>query len=46
MKQRTFFRVLLAVTGICAALTVAHMVYAIYAYQHCSIIYFIAKELW
>ena len=46
MKERTFARILLAVTGIGSALTIAHLVYAIYAYQHCSIIYFIAKELW
>lgn len=46
MKDRTFSRVLLAVTGIGSALTIAHLIYAVYAYQHCSIIYFIAKELW
>lgn len=46
MKERTFFVVVLTVVGICLALTVAHFAYAIYAYQHCSIIEFIAKELW
>lgn len=46
MKERTFFVVVLTVIGICLALTVAHFAYAIYAYQHCSIIEFIAKELW
>lgn len=46
MKDRTFVRVLLWVIGVCLVLTVAHMVYAVYAYQHCSIIEFIAKELW
>ncbi len=46
MKQRTFRRVLLWMVGICLALTVAHFVYAVYAYQHASILYFIAKELW
>lgn len=46
MKKRTFANILIAVTGIGTALTIAHMVYAVYAYQHCSIIYFIAKELW
>lgn len=46
MKERTFRIVLWSVLGICFALTVAHLAYAIYAYQHCSIIYFIAKELW
>lgn len=46
MKERTFSKILLAVTGIGSALTIAHLIYAISAYQHCSIIYFIAKELW
>ncbi len=46
MKDRTFRVILYTVLGICALLTIAHFVYAIYAYQHCSIIEFIAKELW
>ncbi len=46
MKERTYMRVLLGVIAVCLVLTVAHMAYAIYAYQHCSIIEFIAKELW
>ncbi len=46
MKDRTFSVILYTVVGICALLTVAHLVYAIYAYQHCSIIEFIARELW
>ncbi len=46
MTNRTFTRLLIAVIGIGLALTIAHLVYAFYAYQHCSIIYFIAKELW
>ena len=46
MKDRTFQIILFAVIGICLALTVAHFVYAVYAYQHCSIIEFIARELW
>lgn len=46
MKDRTFAIVLIAVTGLCLALTVAHFLYGIYGYQHCSIIYFIGKELW
>ncbi len=37
---------LLTVLGICLALTAAHLIYTVYAYQHCSIIYFIGKELW
>ncbi|MBQ8184348.1 MAG: hypothetical protein IJ036_01020 [Lachnospiraceae bacterium] len=46
MKNRTFTTVLLAIIGMCLVLTIAHLIYALYAYQHCSIIYFIAKELW
>lgn len=46
MKDKTFITVMLIVVIICLMLTVAHMIYAIYAYQHCSIIYFISKELW
>ena len=46
MKQKTFFRVLIALTAVCIALSVAHFIYAAIAYQHCSIIYFIVKELW
>lgn len=45
MKDRTFYRVLIAVVAVCLVLTLAHMVYGIYAYQHCSIIEFIAREL-
>ena len=46
MKDRTFSIGLFTVIGICLALTVAHLIYVIYSYQHCSIIYFIGKELW
>lgn len=46
MKERTFTIILLAIIGIGLVLTIAHLLYVIYAYQHCSIIYFIAKELW
>jgi len=46
MKAHIFNRVLIAVAALCLIATVAHIVYAVYAYQHCSIIYFIAKELW
>lgn len=46
MKNRTFSIILCAVLAICVLLTVAHFIYAIYAYQHCSIIEFIARELW
>lgn len=46
MKDRTFSIILFSVLGVCVLLTLAHFAYAIYAYQHCSIIEFIAKELW
>jgi len=46
MKNSTFIKVLYMVLIICVLLTIVHLVYAVYAYQHCSIIQFIAKELW
>jgi len=46
MKNRTFYTLLFSVIGLCLVLTVAHFLYAVYAYEHCSIIYFIGKELW
>ena len=46
MKHKTFYIALAVVLSLCVILTVAHLAYAIYAYNHCSIIYFIAKELW
>ena len=46
MKTETFNKILIAVLALCILLTAAHVVYAVWAYQHCSIIYFIGKELW
>ncbi len=46
MKEKTFWIVLYATVGLCLALTAAHLAYAIYAYDHASIIYFIGEELW
>jgi len=46
MKSKTFRKLALAVVAVCLIFTIVHTVYAIYAYQHCSIIYFIGKELW
>ena len=46
MSNRIFTRVLLWLVILCLALTVAHLIWILYAYQHCSIIEFIAKELW
>lgn len=46
MSDSVFRKVLLAVLCICLVLTIAHAAYIVYAYQHCSIIQFIAEELW
>lgn len=46
MKEKTFRRLLLIVMLLCITLTALHFAYDVYAYRHCSIIYFIAKELW
>ncbi len=46
MKDKTFWTVFCAVIAACLVLTVVHFIYVLYAYQHCSIIYFIGKELW
>lgn len=46
MKNRTFLVILLCLLGLCVLGTICHFIYAVYAYQHCSIIQFIAKELW
>ena len=46
MPDRTF-RVALAIAlGIGVLLTLAHFAYAVYAYDHCSILYFIGMEPW
>ena len=46
MKPRTFRLVFGLLLGLCLLLTAAHFVYAVYAYEHASIIQFIARELW
>ncbi len=46
MKEKTFWIVLCSIIAGCLVLTMAHFIYVLYAYQHCSIIYFIGKELW
>ena len=46
MNDKTFAKVLIALVVLCAVATLAHICYAVYAYQHASIIQFIAKELW
>ena len=46
MTEKKYRRILIAVLIVCIVLTAAHFAYDVYAYRHCSIIYFIAKELW
>lgn len=46
MKTSTFNKILIALLAVCILLTAVHVIYAIWAYQHCSIIYFIGRELW
>lgn len=46
MSNKIFYRLLIAVLAVCMITTIAHLIYAVDAYQHCSIIYFIGKELW
>lgn len=46
MKDKIFIRVFACVLALCLAFTISHAAYAVYAYEHCSIIQFIAKELW
>ena len=46
MKKKTFNFVFALIFSLCVIATVAHAVYAVYAYEHCSIIEFIAGELW
>ncbi|MBQ3151156.1 MAG: hypothetical protein IJB86_07945 [Clostridia bacterium] len=46
MSERVFSKILIITVVICILLTVAHVIYDVYAYQHGSIIYFVAKELW
>ncbi len=46
MKEKTFRQILYVILAACVILTLAHLIYIIYAYQHSSIIYFISRELW
>ena len=46
MKTDIYTKIIIAVLAICVLLTAAHVIYAVWAYQHCSIIYFIGGELW
>ena len=46
MKDKIFSRVMAALVLLGLLLTAAHAAYALYAYQNCSIIYFVAEEPW
>lgn len=46
MNDKSFYRLLAAVVAVGILVTAAHLIWAIDAYQSCSIIYFIGKELW
>lgn len=46
MKPRTFRLILGCLLCLGLLLTAAHVAYAYYAYQHASIIQFIAREPW
>ena len=46
MSNKTFKRILITECIIGIAITAAHAIYIYYAYQHSSIIQFIARELW
>lgn len=46
MSNKVFNIILISIAALGAALTVAHAVYAVYAFEHSSIIRFIAGELW
>ena len=46
MRYRTFRILLYGLITVGLLLTAAHFAYAWYAYQHASIIQFIARELW
>ena len=46
MKDRIFRIVLSILLGACLLLTAAHFAYAVYAYQHSSIVTFIGRERW
>lgn len=46
MKNSIFVKLLVCTVALCLALTAAHIIYDVYAYGHCSVIEFVAKELW
>lgn len=46
MSDKKFMIFIFCLLAVMAILTVAHVIYIGWAYKHCSIIYFISKELW
>ena len=46
MSDKCFYRILFGILAVAVIVTIAHFIYAVYAYQHCSIIYFIGEEPW
>ena len=46
MKERTFYILLSAVVALGVAMTAALVIYTAYEYNNCSIITYIATELW
>ncbi len=46
MKESIYRAILFSLIALCLILTMAHFAYAVYAYEHGSIIEFIGKELW
>ncbi len=46
MSESRFTRLLIAVIAACLLATAVHAGYIVYAYQHASIIRFIAGEVW
>ena len=46
MKPKTFAIILFAVLIVGIAVTTFHLIHAVNAYQHASVVEFIAREIW
>lgn len=46
MEDKRIWLLCVIILVIGMAFTIGHLAYIVYAYQHASIIYFIATELW
>lgn len=46
MNEKTFRRALFILLIVCILVTIAHFTYDVFAYRNCSVIYFVARELW